>query len=331
MRRQYASPDPIQIPPTPSVLLMDTNGRETQKETNVGGGGGGGGGLGAAASEEVFLVSSLLIRPWQVLALPLSHRPLFPGFYMPLYVKITNIQGDQVILIGHRRLRIAEMVSEDPLMVNVDHLKHIGDFSFPRLADFGAAISGRNKVQCQAVLEELDACDLSNANCYNFGVASPAGWLCTWCLLSWDLILTKFREWIEQYKYKCPPHVMQVIEEELTKLQLLEASSSEFNVIRNYLDWLTALPWGNYSPWQEANLKILYKVFGFYVQFLRLIMEHIGDGRRKIEIEVKDLLKLCRWERLMPIDNLKRIRQKYRKLVQKYTAYVVQQLEKESE
>ncbi|MBN3585943.1 hypothetical protein JYB64_26480, partial [Algoriphagus aestuarii] len=37
-----------------------------------------------------------------------------------------------------------------------------------------------------------------------------------------------------------------VIEEELTKLQLLEASSSEFNVTRNYLDWLTALPWGTY-------------------------------------------------------------------------------------
>ena len=40
--------------------------------------------------------------------------------------------------------------------------------------------------------------------------------------------------------------MLQVIEEELTKLQLLEASSSEFNVTRNYLDWLTALPWGNY-------------------------------------------------------------------------------------
>jgi hypothetical protein len=39
---------------------------------------------------------------------------------------------------------------------------------------------------------------------------------------------------------------LQVIEEELTKLQLLEASSSEFNVTRNYLDWLTVLPWGNY-------------------------------------------------------------------------------------
>ncbi|KAF8394662.1 hypothetical protein HHK36_020878 [Tetracentron sinense] len=57
----------------------------------------------------------------------------------------------------------------------------------------------------------------------------------------------KFRERLEPNKERCPPHVLQVIEEELTKLQLLEASSSEFNVTRNYLDWLTALPWGNHS------------------------------------------------------------------------------------
>ena len=35
-------------------------------------------------------------------------------------------------------------------------VQHIGDFNFPRLADFGAAISGANKLQCQEVLEELD-------------------------------------------------------------------------------------------------------------------------------------------------------------------------------
>jgi len=56
----------------------------------------------------------------------------------------------------------------------------------------------------------------------------------------------KFKERIEPNKEKIPAHVLQVIEEELTKLQLLEASSSEFNVTRNYLDWLTILPWGNY-------------------------------------------------------------------------------------
>lgn len=35
-------------------------------------------------------------------------------------------------------------------------MQHIGDFNYPRLADFGAAISGANKSQCQEVLEELD-------------------------------------------------------------------------------------------------------------------------------------------------------------------------------
>ncbi|MBA0764099.1 hypothetical protein Gotri_013470, partial [Gossypium trilobum] len=52
---------------------------------------------------------------------------------------------------------------------------------------------------------------------------------------------------LPNYLYKLWSNVLQVIEEELTKLQLLEASSSEFNVTRNYLDWLTVLPWGNYS------------------------------------------------------------------------------------
>lgn len=59
-------------------------------------------------------------------------------------------------------------------------------------------------------------------------------------------IAEKFKERIDPNKEKIPAHVLQVIEEELTKLQLLEASSSEFNVTRNYLDWLTILPWGNY-------------------------------------------------------------------------------------
>lgn len=44
-----------------------------------------------------------------------------------------------------------------------------------------------------------------------------------------------------------PKHVMEVIEEELNKLSLLDNHSSEFSVTRNYLDWLTNLPWGKYS------------------------------------------------------------------------------------
>lgn len=35
-----------------------------------------------------------------------------------------------------------------------------------------------------------------------------------------------------------------MIDEELAKLGSLEPSSSEFNVTRNYLDWLSSIPWG---------------------------------------------------------------------------------------
>eukprot|EP00494_Astrolonche_serrata_P031145 UN31414 len=40
---------------------------------------------------------------------------------------------------------------------------------------------------------------------------------------------------------------MQTIEEEFAKLSTLDPASSEFNVARNYLDWLTAMPYGVYS------------------------------------------------------------------------------------
>lgn len=87
-------------------------------------------------------------------------------------------------------------------------------------------------------------------------------------------VAAKFRERIEAKKEKCPAHVLQVIEEELTKLQLLEASSSEFNVTRNYLDWLTVLPWGNYRfvyicflcENNKCEMPVLYAVFTLVLQ-----------------------------------------------------------------
>ncbi|XP_046997376.1 lon protease homolog, mitochondrial-like [Schistocerca americana] len=66
-----------------------------------------------------------------------------------------------------------------------------------------------------------------------------------------DAIEDKFRERIKDKTV--PKPVMDVLNEELHKLSLLESHSSEFNVTRNYLDWLTCLPWGLTS---EENLDI---------------------------------------------------------------------------
>ncbi|KAJ1732256.1 ATP-dependent Lon protease pim1, partial [Coemansia biformis] len=57
---------------------------------------------------------------------------------------------------------------------------------------------------------------------------------------------------IEQFKAKVeslqmPAEVKKVFDEELGKLAHLEPAASEFNVTRNYLDWLTQIPWGKQS------------------------------------------------------------------------------------
>ncbi|GAA5860063.1 hypothetical protein JCM8547_003079 [Rhodosporidiobolus lusitaniae] len=44
-----------------------------------------------------------------------------------------------------------------------------------------------------------------------------------------------------------PEAVKKVFDEELNKLQTLEPAASEFNVTRNYLDWITSIPWGRHT------------------------------------------------------------------------------------
>ncbi|XP_078054201.1 lon protease homolog, mitochondrial isoform X1 [Mustelus asterias] len=66
-----------------------------------------------------------------------------------------------------------------------------------------------------------------------------------------DAIEEKFRERLKELVV--PKHVMEIIDEELNKLNLLDNHSSEFNVTRNYLDWLTTMPWGKCS---EENMDL---------------------------------------------------------------------------
>lgn len=66
-----------------------------------------------------------------------------------------------------------------------------------------------------------------------------------------DKLIAQLKE--KAAKLKMPELVRKVFEEELAKLQGLEASTSEANVTRNYLDWLTVLPWGVHTP-ENYNL-----------------------------------------------------------------------------
>jgi ATP-dependent Lon protease len=52
-------------------------------------------------------------------------------------------------------------------------------------------------------------------------------------------------------KLELPEKASARIDEELNKLQMLEPGSPEYGVTRNYLEWLTCLPWGVYS--QDAT------------------------------------------------------------------------------
>ena len=60
-----------------------------------------------------------------------------------------------------------------------------------------------------------------------------------------DRMVEKFRE--KANKLAMPEAVKKTFEEELSKLAHLEPAASEFNVTRNYLDWLTQIPWGQQS------------------------------------------------------------------------------------
>ncbi|KAJ1923246.1 ATP-dependent Lon protease pim1 [Tieghemiomyces parasiticus] len=66
-----------------------------------------------------------------------------------------------------------------------------------------------------------------------------------------DKLVETFKE--KAGKLAMPEEVRKIFDEELAKLQHLETAASEFNVTRNYLDWLTQVPWGQRSP-ENYNL-----------------------------------------------------------------------------
>lgn len=83
-------------------------------------------------------------------------------------------------------------------------------------------------------------------------------------------------------KRTIPPDVLTVINEELEKLSVLEIQSAEYAVCRNYLDWLTIVPWGLFSQ-ESHNLALAEKVlkedhYGLE-DIKERILEFIGVGK----------------------------------------------------
>lgn len=74
--------------------------------------------------------------------------------------------------------------------------------------------------------------------------------------------LEKFEERLS--KRTVPDDVKKVIQDEMEKLSVLEVQSAEYSVCRNYLDWLTIVPWGIFSGGigtdKGHNLKFAHKV-----------------------------------------------------------------------
>ena len=85
----------------------------------------------------------------------------------------------------------------------------------------------------------------------------------------------RFQDRIDPFKDKIPEAIRKVIEEELSKLSGLEQASSEFNVTRNYLDWLTSLPWGKHS---EERLDIDHAKTVCH-DSVALLLRHLCAGR----------------------------------------------------
>ncbi len=67
----------------------------------------------------------------------------------------------------------------------------------------------------------------------------------------------RFKEAIE--KLTLDPEVREPVEQELEKFSLMEPSSAEFSVTRNYLETIVSLPWGD-PPAQEVDLDKARKI-----------------------------------------------------------------------
>ncbi|KAF2424485.1 ATP-dependent protease La [Tothia fuscella] len=105
-----------------------------------------------------------------------------------------------------------------------------------------------------------------------------------------DKLIESFKE--KANKLAMPDAVKRVFEEELSKLGHIEPAASEFNVTRNYLDWLTQIPWGQRSA-ENFGIQHAMKVLDDDHHGLKdvkdRILEFIAVGKLRGTVEGKIL------------------------------------------
>lgn len=82
-------------------------------------------------------------------------------------------------------------------------------------------------------------------------------------------------------KRKVPEDVKTVITEEMDKLSVLEVQSAEYAVCRNYLDWLTTVPWGIFSTGAQE---------GVDMQFAKKVLEDDHYGLKDIKERILEFI-----------------------------------------
>jgi Lon-like ATP-dependent protease len=109
-----------------------------------------------------------------------------------------------------------------------------------------------------------------------------------------EALIEKYRKKLKKYednnKDAIPTEVRKVIDDELEKLSSLEKNSSEFNVTRSYLDWLTDVPWGILSDELfdlDAAKKVLDRDHYGMDEIKDAIMQFIAVGKLKGSIQGK--------------------------------------------
>uniref|UniRef100_A0A665SV77 Lon protease homolog, mitochondrial n=1 Tax=Echeneis naucrates TaxID=173247 RepID=A0A665SV77_ECHNA len=180
-----------------------------------------------------------------------------------LMVEVDNVQHEQFTVTEEVKALTAEIVKtiRDIIALNplyrssVLQMMQAGQRVVDNpiyLSDMGAALTGAESHELQDILEEINVEEKIKQTHRKYLLQEQLKIIKKELGLEKEdkeAIEEKFRERLKDRTV--PQHIMDVINEELNKLGLLDNHSSEFNVTRNYLDWLTSMPWGTNS---EENL-----------------------------------------------------------------------------